>query len=121
MEPQPRDEGFAQRVRSNGGLYEVSYALQAAPQGYRDLFDIRLRVHRLADPADPLRDLRVVVDADMPDHRHGMNTTPRVTRAPDGTFTVSGLQFHMTGYWELYVDLEMDGVTERAQFEVIVE
>ena len=39
----------------------------------------------------------------------------------DGHFTVEGMLFHMVGRWELYLDVTRGPLTERAQFEVVLE
>ena len=57
----------------------------------------------------------ILVDAGMPQHRHGMNVLPRITPRDDGGFDVTGLLFHMPGEWTLTFDVEQDGITERAQ------
>ena len=42
----------------------------------------------------------VSVDAQMPEHRHGMNYKPSITRAGDA-WRADGLLLHMPGKWEL--------------------
>jgi hypothetical protein len=54
------------------------------------------------------------VDASMPEHRHGMNYTPEITRQNADSFRVDGLLFHMPGDWELYFDVAEGGRAERA-------
>ena len=56
----------------------------------------------------------VSVDADMPEHGHGMTVHPSVRR--EGTEYVAGpMLFHMSGRWEVYFDVRRGAVTERAQ------
>ena len=45
------------------------------------------------------------VDAQMPDHRHGMNYRPEVKPVRDGQWRVEGMLFHMPGRWQLAFDL----------------
>jgi hypothetical protein len=59
------------------------------------------------------------VDAAMPHHEHGLNTTPRVSASGDG-FVAEGLIFHMPGKWEVYFDIEDRGIIERAILELVV-
>ena len=47
----------------------------------------------------------LVVDADMPAHRHGMNYRATVASLGDGRFRADGLMFHMAGRWRLLFDL----------------
>lgn len=58
------------------------------------------------------------VDADMPEHLHGMNRVPRVSRQEDGSFLVEGMLFHMLGRWNLYFDVHEAAIVERAQLEL---
>jgi hypothetical protein len=41
------------------------------------------------------------VDADMPEHRHGMNYAPSLIDKGAGRYRVEGLVFHMPGRWRL--------------------
>jgi hypothetical protein len=41
----------------------------------------------------------------MPKHNHGAPTDPVVTPGDPGTFTISGLDFFMAGYWQLKLNL----------------
>jgi hypothetical protein len=65
-----------------------------------------------------VNDVRVRVDAGMPQHNHGMNVRPRVEQADAGGWRAEGMVLHMPGRWEVYVDV-MDGAwTERATLVV---
>jgi hypothetical protein len=61
------------------------------------------------------------VDAQMPEHRHGMNYRPRVTPKGDGRYLAEGLLFHMPGRWQFLFDVEHPGRTERLAADVVVE
>lgn len=54
----------------------------------------------------------VAVDATMPAHRHGMNYRPSLQPLGDGRWRVEGLLFHMSGAWELRLDLSAGGRTQ---------
>ncbi len=45
------------------------------------------------------------VDASMPDHRHGMNYRPSLKSLGPGRWRAEGLLWHMSGRWELRLDL----------------
>jgi predicted TIM-barrel fold metal-dependent hydrolase len=53
------------------------------------------------------------VDAQMPEHRHGMNYAPKIASAGDGRFSADGLVLHMAGHWQLTFDVQLDGARER--------
>lgn len=60
------------------------------------------------------------IDAVMPEHGHGMNYRPSVTAAPAGRWRAEGLLFHMPGTWELRLDVQADGRTERLRQTIVV-
>jgi len=60
----------------------------------------------------------LAVDAYMPEHRHGMNYRPRVSRRSDGVYLAEGLLFHMPGHWQLRFDVARDGRTDRLSADV---
>lgn len=63
----------------------------------------------------------VAVDAQMPEHRHGMNYRPTVVSLGDGRFRVDGMIFHMPGRWELSLDVRDGEESERLSHEFIVK
>jgi len=56
------------------------------------------------------------VDAQMPEHRHGMNYLPEVKPLAPGRWQASGLMFHMPGKWEFLFVVEGERMTR----EVVV-
>ena len=65
--------------------------------------------------------ITVSVDADMPAHRHGMNTKPEVSAIDGAGYRAEGMLFHMGGDWVIKVDVTRGGTTESASFPVSVE
>jgi hypothetical protein len=61
------------------------------------------------------------VDADMPEHRHGMNYRPSLAPRGDGRYLAEGLLFHMPGRWRLSFDVERDGRRVRLTTDVVLE
>ena len=53
------------------------------------------------------RPAKLVVDADMPAHRHGMNYRARVQALGGGRYRAEGLMFHMPGRWRFVFDLQL--------------
>ena len=58
------------------------------------------------------------VDATMPEHRHGMNYRPSVKPLGDGRWRVEGLLWHMSGRWELTLDVQAQGQQHRLRQSV---
>ncbi|GMU80574.1 MAG: hypothetical protein AMXMBFR47_04450 [Planctomycetota bacterium] len=114
--PTPNARG---EYEAAGKSFRVVFTTAPLPIPMNEPFEIRARIEPIG--GSPLGEASLRVDAAMPDHRHGMNTQPQVTREADGTWRVRGMLLHMPGYWELYFDLERDGETERAQYNFELE
>lgn len=63
----------------------------------------------------------VMVDAHMPDHRHGMNYRPVLTATGHGTYRAEGFLFHMPGKWELTFELRHGGQSDRLAHALMIE
>src|SRR5688572_3412296 len=55
----------------------------------------------------------VKVDAQMPEHRHGMNYAPEVKQTAPGRWRAEGLMFHMPGKWEFVFEIRAAGKSDR--------
>ena len=63
----------------------------------------------------------VNVDAQMPDHKHGMNYRPTIVSLGSGRYRVDGMIFHMPGRWELSLDVRDGEESERLSHEFDVK
>jgi len=61
------------------------------------------------------------LDADMPEHRHGMNYRPALAAKGEGRYVAEGLLFHMPGRWRLSFDVEHGGRRTRLATDVVLE
>jgi hypothetical protein len=113
---------LGRHVISNAGAYLVTYETDPPAIPMNEPFTIRVRLFEQATgrvvPAD---EIALAVDARMPEHFHGMNRVPVISRDGSADFTATGMLFHMHGSWELYFDITRGGVTERAQTRVELE
>ncbi len=112
-------------VASEGGSWRVSWWLDQAslrPAELFDhgLFDVRVALRTAAGEL-PGPEVELVVDAGMPQHRHGMNVVPEVVELEPGEYRVSGLLFHMPGDWTMTFDVVSGALAERAQVVLEVE
>lgn len=105
---------------SNGGKYFVRITPRPWPIPLNELFELEVSAAAANQRDVALTAIELRVDAAMPEHQHGMATEPKLRRSGN-SFVVEGLQFHMSGWWELYVDITVGGVTERAQFRIELE
>ena len=69
----------------------------------------------------PVTHADIDLTADMPEHLHGMTTTPLVqeTDTP-GLYLVRGMNFHMPGFWEVTLDISGAGSRHLLRFNLIV-
>jgi hypothetical protein len=111
----------AERIVSNGGDYVVFLRTDPSPIPENTEFSATVWVFARLATDTPLTDISLDVDAFMPEHGHGMNRVPEITKREDGGFDVKGLLFHMGGNWELYFDVTRGAITERAQKRVVLE
>ena len=59
---------------------------------------------------EPVNNATVSITGGMPEHNHGLPTSPRMTDAlDDGNYMLEGVRFHMRGFWELTVTVEAGG------------
>ena len=113
--PQDSSEYVAERPSAQGG-FRVSYRTDG-PVPVGRLHAWTLHVAR-AD-GTPVTDAVVAVDGDMPEHRHGLPTRPRVTRhLGSGDYLVEGVKFQMGGWWVMDFDITAAGHTERVRFNL---
>ena len=113
--PHDSSEYVAERMSAQGG-FRVSYRTDG-PVPIGRLHTWTLHVAR-AD-GTPVTDAVVAVDGDMPEHRHGLPTRPRVTRhLGSGDYLVEGVKFQMGGWWVMDFDITAAGHTERVRFNL---
>ena len=113
-----RGSDDVRRFTSNTGTFTVEMRFLPTPVPLNEPFTVDFNM--TAKPADRST-MTVEVDARMPAHFHGMTRVPKVTRQADGSWRAEGMRFHMPGRWEIHVDVTRNGVTERAQTDVILK
>jgi len=99
---------------SNAESFEIAIRHTPAKLPLNEEFEVRFELLDAdGQPLEvPLED--IIVDADMPEHGHGMTVRPSLRR--EGSEYVAGpMLFHMGGRWEVYVDVRRGALTERAQ------
>ncbi len=61
-------------------------------------------------------DAEVAATLRMPQHGHGLVTTPEMTRRDDGVFVLSGVLLHMPGEWVMRVRIVGSELIDEAEF-----
>jgi len=111
-------ESWPATRQTEGGSFSVTLAPSGGEILNNEHFSLDLAVEAKKGGGDSIK---VVVDADMPAHGHGMNTKPELADAGVGKYKVDGMLFHMAGEWMIFIDVSRGEVTERASFPVLVE
>jgi hypothetical protein len=77
---------------------------------------------KVTSPAGaPVLRAQIDVDGGMPQHGHGLPTRPRVTRElGDGRYLIEGMKFSMTGWWELKLNVQSEGVADQVTFNKVI-
>lgn len=98
------------RTTVESSRYVVTYVTAPSPIEIGRHFVVDFAVCPRQGGATPQS---VRVDANMPEHKHGMNYRAGVTVVRPGTFRAEGLLFHMPGRWDLTFDVVSGNTTER--------
>ena len=70
----------------------------------------------------PVENAQISVDGGMPQHGHGLPTSPQVTEAlGNGEYRVEGLRFQMTGWWEVKFTVSAGGQTDSITFNLTLK
>jgi hypothetical protein len=107
-DPAPSEAAGRQTAPGHGVSEEGRYRVGLRP---RDGGVPMGRLHAwvvTTETADGVRfaPIRLAFGGGMPQHAHGFDTEPRVTRAlAEGEYLVEGVRFHMSGEWTLRVEL----------------
>lgn len=96
----PAPAGERQTWRSGDGLYRLAVESELQPV-------VINRLHRWVleledEQGRPVTGASIDVTGGMPEHNHGLPTSPQVTRElGNGRYLLEGMRFHMPGAWVL--------------------
>ena len=107
-----------QQAISDGGGFRLNLQSTPSPIPLNELFEIVVTVDASAAKDDSSNPVWLRASAEMPAHRHGMNTRVIVEQLDDGRFLLKGLLFHMRGEWLLTLDVAKGRVHEQAKVHV---
>ena len=115
----PSRPGMIEKTTADGSVV-VRIAPEATRFPVNEHFTMSVVVLS-ADTGQPL-DILVAIDADMPEHKHGMNVKPVIQRTGPGAYAAKGMLLHMLGKWEIETTLlTPSGATERLIFPLTLE
>lgn len=120
MAPPPDDLDLARERPTEAGIYRVAIAPQIGPVVQGALHSWVATV-RLPD-GEPVEDATISVDGGMPQHGHGLPTSPQATgHQGEGQYLIEGVRFNMGGWWELKLDISAPAGDDTVTFNLVIE
>ena len=117
--PRPSSLNISNAVESSGGWVKGSYVTDYPKPPLNKMHSWRLTLN--GRDGAPLQDVVVGISALMPEHVHGMNTSPVISESDDpGVYLIEGMKFHMPGWWRITLDLSKKGGRDLMRFNVLV-
>ena len=69
----------------------------------------------------PVDDATITIGGGMPDHKHGLPTSPEMTdHLGDGRYRIEGIKFSMSGWWELRFDISAAAGADTVTFNLVL-
>jgi hypothetical protein len=115
----PPDLDLTRAKASEKGIYKVAIEPEggAVKQGEMHSWVIALKSAQNA----PVEDAKFAVDGGMPQHHHGLPTSPEVTtNLGGGKYRLEGVKFNMSGWWELRLAIESPAGSDKATFNIVL-
>jgi hypothetical protein len=70
----------------------------------------------------PVQNATIKVDGDMPQHGHGLPTSPRVTKyLGNGDYLIDGMKFQMGGWWLMDLTITADTQIDAVHFNMLLQ
>ena len=105
---------------SDNGVFRVSYTPSTGAIPVNEMHEWTLHVENT--DGTPIEDATITVDGDMPEHGHGLPTSPRVTQyLGNGDYLVEGLKFQMGGWWLVDFTITANGQTDAVHFNMMLK
>jgi hypothetical protein len=119
-QPVPGDLDTSTSLLSDGGLFRVSYSSDSSPLPLNQIHSWTIHIET-AD-GQPVEGAQILIDGGMPQHGHGLPTSPQVTEdLGNGDYRVEGMKFQMPGSWEVKFNISANGQSDSVTFNLIVE
>jgi hypothetical protein len=119
MAPPPVDLDLAREKTSAGGLYTVAITPEQEPLQQGPLHSWIATV-TLPD-GTAVEDATITVDGGMPQHGHGLPTSPQATpHLGEGRYRIEGMRFNMGGWWALNLGIASPAGDDTVEFNVVL-
>lgn len=119
-QPVAADLDTSTSVLSDTGLFRVSYSSDPIPPPLNQIHTWTIHIET-AD-GKPVEQAVITVNGGMPQHGHGLPTSPEVTQdLGNGDYRVEGMKFQMPGWWEVRFNIAANGQNDNVTFNFILE
>ena len=116
--PKPELDLSRSRTTANG-LYVAAIEPESPDIKQGELHSWILTVK--TPDGEPVDDAKVAVDGGMPDHNHGLPTSPEMTQhLGGGRYRIEGMKFSMSGWWELKFDISSTPGSDSVTFDLVL-
>jgi hypothetical protein len=119
-QPAPASLDMSSAHLSDNGLFRVSWTSDASEPPINQIHTWTIHVET-AD-GQPVEEAEIGVNGGMPQHGHGLPTSPQVTQnLGNGDYLVEGMKFQMPGWWEVRFNIAAGGQTDTITFNLTLE
>ncbi len=102
------EDELAECWTTRSGYYVVSFTSEVKPLPINRIHNWVFHIR--TPEGDAVDGAAISVTGGMPEHNHGLPTSPRMTQSLGaGNYGLEGMRFHMNGNWELNVIIDVDG------------
>ena len=116
--PKPEIDQSRSRTTTNG-LYLSAIEPEAPEIKHGELHSWVLTLK--TPDGKPVDDAKIAIGGGMPDHNHGLPTSPEMTEhLGDGRYRIEGMKFSMSGWWELRFDISAMPGSDTVTFNLVL-
>lgn len=116
----PADLDLSTTRTSAQGMFRATIRPQGEPIPINSIHSWTLHVE--TPDGRPVENAAIALAGDMPQHGHGMATTPQVgAYLGGGDYLVEGMKFQMGGWWVMDFDITVGSQTDRVSFNLMLK
>ncbi len=116
----PAGLDLSSQRRSRRGEFTAAFRPQQTPAPFNRIHNWVVTVTDAQGQA--VEGARLRVDGGMPLHNHGFPTDPKVTaELGGGEYQISGVKFGMQGWWQMTLQIEVEGRVDTVSFDLVLD
>jgi hypothetical protein len=117
MQHAPADLDLSLTKASEHGFYVSSIESDLSPVTVGPIHNWTVEI--TTPDGRPVEQASLSIDGSMPQHGHGLPTTPQVTEhLGDGRYRIEGMKFNMPGWWTLTIGVEGPAGSDQTTFNL---